>query len=265
VGDLNKPLTTGTGNQSLDVSNNFVSSHRPNDAPKAMEKESGNHQQETTAKDNQEKVATTAKAVTNGQQQAEQFVSQSPQGAQVTAGTGTENQVFLTPHPQASAPLAGNAPMTDGATVRLPSGLAVPGEAVVDQMIAHFSVNKRLESGTVSLKLNPQELGELRMEIKVSQDNIKAHIIAQNPQAQEMIGLHLPRLREALEQQGLHLQQVEVTIAANDNTSREQYQGNTGRQQLNQSGHNSRPVFSLDTGEDSGESVHSSNKLSVLA
>ncbi len=46
------------------------------------------------------------------------------------------------------------------------------------------------------------------MEIKVEQDNIKAHIIAQNPQAQEMIDRHPPRLREALELQGLNLQQI---------------------------------------------------------
>jgi len=64
------------------------------------------------------------------------------------------------------------------------------------------------------------------------------------------------------------LQQIEVTIAANDNPGREQFQGNPGQQQLNQSRHNSRenqPIFTLDTGEETGEATQLINNLSVLA
>jgi flagellar hook-length control protein FliK len=106
------------------------------------------------------------------------------------------------------------------------------------------------------------------MEIKVNQDNIKAHIIAQNPQAQEMIDRHLPRLREALAQQGLHLQQVEVTLAAHDNTGGERFQESSAWRQPTSSRHHTppdRPVFSLETDESSGEDHSIANTLSVLA
>ena len=150
---------------------------------------------------------------------------------------------------------------------RLPSGNFVPEGTVADQMIAHFSVNKRLESGSINLKLYPQELGELRMEIKVEQDNVKAHIIAQSPQAQEMIDRHMPRLREALEQQGLHLQQVEVTVAAQDNASGERFQDSSARQQSGRpaNSHNAQTRFEQQLEEELGGEELINNNLSVIA
>jgi flagellar hook-length control protein FliK len=256
-----KPLSSVTNNQKMDANSNFTQAHLVNDAPKAPENESGSQQQDTTAKDNQQKDTNTAKTFTNGQPQSEQFT---PLTSPLTVDTG--DQPFTFSHQPTGTPLA-STPLADS-SMRLPSGFIVPGETVVDQMISRFSVNNRLESGTVNLKLHPQELGELRMEIKITQDNIKAHIVAQTPQAQEMISQHLPRLREALEQQGLHLQQIEVTIAANDNAGREQFQGHAGQQQLNQFMHNSRgnqPIFTLETGDETGEATQITNNLSVMA
>lgn len=113
----------------------------------------------------------------------------------------------------------------------LPSGLMVPESTVVDQITAHLTINNRLESHEVVLRLNPQELGKVRMTITVEQDNVKAHILTQNPQTREMIDRHLPRLRDALEEQGLHLQQVEVTVATQEQTGDERFQGRDARQQ----------------------------------
>ena len=137
----------------------------------------------------------------------------------------------------------------------------------MDQMIAHFAMSRRLETSTVNLRLHPQELGELRMEIKVEQDNIKAHIIAQTPHAQEMIDRHLPRLREALEQQGLHLAQVEVTLAANDRTDSQAFQDNLRQNLMNRTLKNksTQPVFPLSAGEETEEAVQTPIALSVMA
>jgi flagellar hook-length control protein FliK len=172
---------------------------------------------------------------------------------------------------QPSSSLTGLATPTSteigSALYRLGSGNLVPEGAVVDQMITHFSTNKRLETGSVNLKLYPQELGELRMEIKVDQDNVKAHIVAQSPHAQEMIDRQIPRLREALEQQGLHLQQIEVTVAANDNAAGERFQGNTAWQQAR---HSTPPKtthtnFDLELEEEVVESDSVNNNLNVIA
>ena len=140
-----------------------------------------------------------------------------------------EQPLFFAHQREAAAPTAAGAAGGESASLRLPSGLIVPDSTVMDQMLTHLSLQRRLASSTVHLRLNPQELGELRMEIKVEQDNIKAHIIAQNPQAQEMIDRHLPRLREALEQQGLHLQQVSVTLAGGDHADSQRFHDNFNR------------------------------------
>ena len=137
----------------------------------------------------------------------------------------------------------------------------------MDQMIAHLTMNKQLETSTINLKLHPQELGELRMEIKVEQDNIKAHIIAQSPHAQEMIDRHLPRLREALEQQGLHLSQVEVTLAANDRTDNQAFQDSLSQNMMHRSLKNksTQATFPLNAIGEAEETVQAPITLSVMA
>ncbi len=116
---------------------------------------------------------------------------------------------------------------TQAGTAKLPSGIMVPENHIVGQVVERFSMNQRLETGTVTLRLYPQELGELRMEIKVEQDNIKAHITTQNPQVQEILEKNMPRLRDALEQQGMNLEQMEVSVAASDQNDSRPFQENS--------------------------------------
>ena len=150
--------------------------------------------------------------------------------------------------------------------MKLPSGATVYDSAVADQVINHFSSAKKLESGSIRLQLHPQELGELRMEIEVKQDNVKAHITAQNPQAQEALDRHLPRLRETLEQQGLHLNEVEITVAAGDQYDGNHFQQNSARHQLGKSyRHGNIPTTGTATitGEEPGPANKNNQGLSV--
>lgn len=180
-------------------------------------------QQESTGK--QHKESDSPRPVQQQGQSDIRFVSAS---LPMTEG---DSEPLLFSHTPLITPTATTSTQSEFAVLRLPSGLMVPEGTVIEQLITHFSANRRLESGSVSLQLHPRELGALRMEIKVEQENIKAHITVQNPQAQEMIDRHLPRLREALEQQGLFLQQVEVTLAAEDNANGRRFQHNHPQQQ----------------------------------
>lgn len=125
--------------------------------------------------------------------------------------------------PVSSSQTTGQTPTS---AAKLPSGIMVPENHIVGQVVERFSMNQRLETGTVTLRLYPQELGELRMEIKVEQDNIKAHITTQNPQVQEILEKNMPRLREALEQQGMNLELMEVSVAASDQDDSMPFQEN---------------------------------------
>nr|WP_320009519.1 flagellar hook-length control protein FliK [uncultured Desulfobulbus sp.] len=162
-----------------------------------------------------------------------------------------------------SAPTSG----TETTYYQLGSGTLVPDTAVVDQMIAQFSANKRLETSTLNLKLHPQELGELRLEIKVEQDNVKAHIVTQSPHSQEMLDRHMPKLREALEQQGLHLQDIEVSVADGNTGFEEQFANNSGWQQSQQSmtSKTTRSDFSIELNEEAGEEEDVETNFNAIA
>lgn len=201
-----------------DVADLAIRSHLPSDAPASV-RGNGEPQQEAAGSKEHNRPADT------GSRQAESLQARRP-----VVVSGQDGPLLFALQQEVAASPASSTAGVESAGVRLPSGLIVPDSAAMDQLLTHLSQQSKLAITTIQLRLNPQELGELRMEIKVKQDNITAHIIAQNPQAQEMIDRHLPRLREALEQQGLHLQQVEVTLATSDNTDSQRFHDNPNRQ-----------------------------------
>ena len=150
-------------------------------------------------------------------------------------------------------------------SLHLPSGIEIPHSQIIDQVTGHFAVNRSLESGTVTIRLHPAELGELRMEIKVEQDNIKAHITAQNPQVQDILDRNLPRLREALQQQGMNLEHMQVSVATDGGNS-QLFQEQFTRRQFKSPGqsNNGRTGFALpEEDQEIPLSVASDQNLSV--
>lgn len=249
--------------QPIDIDNNYIRAHLPNKTAPNTSAEGNGQSQDAPFQAKQQETVAPKEPAADGLIAAEQ-----PMLQKATANLGAETQPLVFAHQRIGEQTALGGSTTTTSSFALPSGTTVPDTTVVDQMLGHFAMNRRLESGTVNLKLYPQELGELRMEIKVTQDNVKAHIIAQNPQAQEMIDRHLPRLRESLEQQGLHLQQVEVTLAAQDNAADGRFQeSNAWRQPPSSSQRHvaDQPVFTLETEESAGEDSAAATSLSVLA
>ena len=245
--------------RTVDVNGNYIRSRLPknpgNTAPESEAKQ--NAQTDSVQQSKQQKPAPTADAMKSAAD-----IGQRPQA--ITGQEETSPLLFAGqqqapgPQPASLAPIA-------SMTLHLPSGMTVPDSAVVDQMLTYFSTNRQLESGMVTIRLYPEELGELRMEIKVAQDNIKAHIVAQNPQAQEMINRHLPRLREALEQQNLHLQQVEVSVAVHNQTGNGQFQeSNAWRQSASSSRHEVNQADFTQELDDATDDESAANILSVL-
>jgi Flagellar hook-length control protein len=223
---------TTADNHKVDVNGNYIRSRLPK-GPISVAPESGkNAQMDNEAQAGQQKSANIAGLVQSAADDLQDIQKPFAVGSQETSSLLVSGQQQSTgPQPASSTPIS-------SIPLQLPSGITVPDNTVVDQMLAHFSGSKRFEGGTVTIRLYPEELGEVRMKIKVDQDNIKAHITAQTQQAQEMINRHLFRLREALEQQGLHLQQVEVLVSAHNQNGSERFQeSNAWRHTAPSSGH----------------------------
>ncbi|WP_417614589.1 flagellar hook-length control protein FliK [Oceanisphaera sp.] len=70
---------------------------------------------------------------------------------------------------------------------------------------AQVVVNQNLQEADI--RLNPSELGGLKIQIKMERGEVQVQFVASNPQARELIEQAMPRLREMLNQQGMNLGQ----------------------------------------------------------
>jgi len=238
--------------QPRDANSNYIHSNLPGVNVKTEEKSSSN-------KDGQQQNAEGQKNMTqDAVSQADHAAAKSSQHTPL---------IFSLDQARAQDLMSQGQTTTSSLTLKLPSGTEVPHSQIINQVIDRFALNRTLESGNITMKLHPAELGELRMEIKVEQDNIKAHITTQNPQVQDILDRHLPRLREALEQQGLNLEQMTVTVGTDDGSNSQLFQEHFGSRQSGRSprSNSDRVAFSLDQeNPDETETIDGKQNLSVL-
>lgn len=100
------------------------------------------------------------------------------------------------------------------ATSQTTSYLSTPQvheDEILSQVLQRFRVNTKLQSSQLSLKLHPAELGQLKIDISIKDDSVRANIFAQSQQVQEVLEKNMPRLRLMLEEQGLSIDSLIVT------------------------------------------------------
>lgn len=119
----------------------------------------------------------------------------------------------ISPQPQATAPQ----PMAVEPMLNLASGRQLPEAALVQQVVTHLSGSSDGETGKMVLRLKPAELGELKIELVMEGDRLKAHLHAQSQQVQEVLERNLPQLRDALQQKGLQMDDFRVSVDSGRN------------------------------------------------
>jgi flagellar hook-length control protein FliK len=85
----------------------------------------------------------------------------------------------------------------------------------------------------MSLKLHPAELGELKIDVVVKQETLKATIFAQTQQAHDIIDKNLPRLKAILQEQGLTVDELFVSFESDSIENFDKQNNNLFQQQLN--------------------------------
>lgn len=120
-------------------------------------------------------------------QQAEGQVSISPSG-QVAANTFPQEGVVATP-PETSA-----------------------SEWVRQLTEKMETLSKQQEQGRVTLQLEPEHLGRLRVTVSLREGAIHTHIVADNHTVRQMLENHSSLLQQALQQRGLHLGALQVSV-----------------------------------------------------
>jgi flagellar hook-length control protein FliK len=136
-------------------------------------------------------------------------------------------------------------PLTDAPAMAPPQNSPVPfmvqEDDVIQQLLQRFTLNSRLQTSKMSLKLHPAELGELKIDVVVKQDSLKANIFAQTQQAHDIIDKHLPRLKAILQEQGLTVDELVVFLESDSIENFDKQNSNLFQQQLTdfQQRHNS--------------------------
>jgi flagellar hook-length control protein FliK len=67
------------------------------------------------------------------------------------------------------------------------------------------------KASTADLRLDPPELGSMRIRIALDNDATKVHFAVQTAVARDAVENAMPRLRELFQQAGINLQNVDVT------------------------------------------------------
>ncbi|MCA1797113.1 MAG: flagellar hook-length control protein FliK [Geobacteraceae bacterium] len=101
---------------------------------------------------------------------------------------------------------------TDPGILTLKNGATMPTARVVDQTIQHLNLHSRGDSSVVTVKLYPEELGELNIRMVMEGDQLKLQIQAQNQQVREILEQNFPRLRNAMEDQGVTVEDFQVSL-----------------------------------------------------
>lgn len=88
--------------------------------------------------------------------------------------------------------------------------------AFVNQVIQRFNINPNSPTSKMVMKLYPEELGELKIDIQMKDGVIKASFVAQTQQVQQVLEKYIPKLRTFMEQQGLTVDDILVTTTSDN-------------------------------------------------
>lgn len=91
-----------------------------------------------------------------------------------------------------------------------------------------------IDSGQVRLKMHPDELGGVQIEMQVTGRSVKAKVIADGEDARQLLRDSMPELRQRLESQGLTVERLDVELRSENERSSLM---NQNQQQQNQRSH----------------------------
>lgn len=84
---------------------------------------------------------------------------------------------------------------------------------ILDQIRAKFAVSKQNGLQKITIGLTPESLGKVTVEIVKGQNGISAHLLADNPQAKEILDKNIDGLKSVLQSQGVNVNNVNVKVA----------------------------------------------------
>ncbi len=102
---------------------------------------------------------------------------------------------------------------TSAASSSASSGPRVADRVILVQRIARAFQRLGNGAGELRIRLHPQELGSVQLQMQVQGQTVNARIVAQSEMARDVLREHLPELRQRLTDGGLQVERLEVELA----------------------------------------------------
>lgn len=103
---------------------------------------------------------------------------------------------------------------------------------VVDQVMQHLEQMKSLGKNELTLKLEPDFLGKVNLKMAVEEGMMTAKLVAENYQVKEIIESQLPKLRNALAEKNIEMEEVIVDVGSDEEFNESQEEGQFGQRQF---------------------------------
>lgn len=118
-----------------------------------------------------------------------------------TSAHGTKNDLFS---------VVRNQEVQQGA-VRQPQAARVD-DSPFDQMVRQFNLVLRKGGGEARMQLHPENLGSMKLSVKLQRSELSTSIVVENQTVKELIMSRLPDLQESLAQQGFQISGFQVEV-----------------------------------------------------
>ena len=96
------------------------------------------------------------------------------------------------------------------------SFVSVETKTIISQIVESFALNQGIDETSIQMQLNPENLGKLFINVTTKEGAVSASIVATNEVVKEAHETQIIALKENLNQAGVKVDAVEVTVASHE-------------------------------------------------
>ncbi len=145
---------------------------------------------------------------------------------QEDSGNAVSREIFAKQGSAANFEVVQNAAGGKTDEVKPPVGKGRLDENILNQVREELAASPlEKDKGQVTLKLNPRELGDLMIDIRMENSKVAIDISAQNPVVKEALMQHLDTLKETLTRQNITMERFDVSTGTGHGADQSGRQG----------------------------------------
>jgi flagellar hook-length control protein FliK len=158
----------------------------------------------------------TAAAAQKVEAQSQQFEFNQGMAGNNQAEAGTTQKVTVEIDTQSQGNLFTAARQTAEAQAAAPVRQAPVSTAeIINQIVDRMKIGVRPEISEIRISLKPEHLGDVSVRITTREGVVAAQIVAGTEQVRNLLESGVGRLREALEEQGIKIDEIDVSVGQN--------------------------------------------------